>query len=77
MKQEVFNKILEKAAKKEKDGVYTYEGKYYAVINKKLVLVGDFKIYFRFSSGFLVNIGTCNHWKMKDKIKELFKKLKT
>lgn len=77
MKQEVMNKLLEKGNKKTKDGVYSYEGYPYAVINNKVRFVGDFNKIYEISFGFCVIIWSSQeHWKTKTKIKELFKTIK-
>ena len=74
MKQETLRKLEAKAAIKTKDGVYSYEGHPYAVIKGKLRFVGDFNRIYEMASGFCVIIWQSQDcWKMKPKIKELFK----
>jgi hypothetical protein len=69
------NKIITKANAKTKDGVYSYEGRPYAVIGGKLRFVGDFDKVYEVCYGFCVIISQSDQvWETKDKIKELFKK---
>ncbi len=75
MKQEMMNKIINKANAKTKDGVYSYEGHLYAVIGGRLRFVGDFNKIYEICHGFCVIIWESPEtWKMKSIIKELFKK---
>ncbi len=74
MKQELMNKLINRASKKNKDGVYSYEGHPYAIVNGKLRFVGDFNKILELSQGFAVIIGLCEPYQLKIKIKELFNK---
>jgi hypothetical protein len=75
MKREIINKITIKANAKTKDGVYSYEGHPYAVIEGRLRFVGDFNKIYEITCGFCVIIWQSQErWKVKSKIKELFKK---
>lgn len=73
MKQEMFKKIEERASKKERDGVYSCEGYPYAVINKRLKLVGDFDQVLQISHGFAVIIAKCDHYKVASTLRKIFK----
>lgn len=73
MKQETFKEIEERASKKEKDGVYTYKGYPYAVINKRLKLIGDFNQILQMSYGFAVIIKRCDSYKLASELKKIFK----
>lgn len=76
MKREIMNKIIEKANKKTKDGIYSYQGYPYVVIKARLRFVGDFDKILEVCYGFAVIIGKCEPREVNTKIKELFNKTK-
>jgi hypothetical protein len=76
MKAQIFTEIQIRAGKK-KDGVYTYQGKIYAVIDRRVEFIGDYDTVYHVSSGFLVYMGKCRiPSQLKSQITRVYKQVK-
>lgn len=72
MKSDVLEKIITRS-KKRKTGFYALNGIKYAVKDGQLMFICDYGQMYQFSYGFLVNLGRIEHYKAKEKFKELMK----
>mgnify|MGYP003656203833 CR=1 FL=1 len=74
MKQELLIEIEERASNKIKDGIYTFRGIPYVVVNQRLRFFAEFDTIFQMSHGFVVTLGKYEYWQVRIKLAELLKK---